>query len=214
MIVTGKVLRVKNGEITLQTDETNDLGVKSGDICELRVHDGRSISPIQRKHIYALLRDIGSWSGYQVDEIKDIMKSEFCLETGTSEFSLSDTDMSTARQFAEWLIVFCITEDVPCKEPLINRTSDINSLLYHSVMNRKCAICGKKADIHEYDRVGIGRDREDIVHVGQRVQPLCRIHHSECHFIGQESFDSKYKLSWIKLNEDMCKAIGWSTKTS
>lgn len=214
MIVTGKVLCVKNGKITLQADAPNDWSVKPGDICEVRISDGRRISIEQRKHIYALLRDIADWSGYTLDDLKDIMKSEYCFVTGTPDFSLSDTDMTTARDFTEWLIDFCIQEDVPCKEPLIYRTSDINKLLYQSILNRKCAICGKKADIHEYDRVGMGRDRQDIVHIGQRVQPLCRIHHSECHFIGQQSFDDKYKLSYIKLNEELCKAIGWNTKTT
>lgn len=216
MIIPGKIKGFRGNEILIiaTVPDIDEIKLKKIQNCEIHLDDGRTITLKQRKYIYSLLRDISNWSGYDLEETKCVLKNEFCSIYNISSFSLSDVDIGIASEFLEWLIEFCIVEDVPCKEPLLYRTNNINRMLYACVVNRKCAICGAKADIHEYDRVGIGRDRENIVHVGQKVQPLCRIHHSECHFRGQETFDSFYKMSYIKLTEEMCRKIGWNTETN
>ena len=76
--------------------------------CSVRVEDGRRISAVQRRKIYALLRDIADWTGYEPQELKELMKYDFLsqCEDGTQYFSLSDTDMTTARNFITYLIDF------------------------------------------------------------------------------------------------------------
>lgn len=177
--------------------------------CEILLADGRGISPEQRKKIYATMREIAEWSGHMPDEIKALAKYDFIATTGAPYFSLSDVDMSTANAFLEYLIEFCVEHGIPCRDNLIDRTPDMERYLYACVVHRKCAICGGKADIHEYDRVGMGRDRRRTGHLGQRVQPLCRKHHSECHTIGQSSFDAKHHITWTVLDESVCKALKW-----
>lgn len=177
--------------------------------CDIRLDDGRTISAEQRKKIYATLRDISVWSGHTPEEIKELLKYDFIAATGAKYFSLSNVDMTTAREYLSHIIEFCVVNGIPCEESLLERSPDIERYLYACVLHRRCAICGKKADIHEYDRVGAGRNRNDIHHLGQRVQPLCRIHHRELDDIGQKSFDKKYHLTWVRLDETACRVLGW-----
>jgi len=52
----------------------------------------------------------------------------------------------------------------------------------------------------------MGRDREEIIHEGMRVLPLCREHHAEAHQTGQESFNSKWHIeSGIVLDKTLCR---------
>lgn len=216
MIVQGRVKGYKGNDILIVATVPDIEQFKKEKMfdCEIRLEDSRTITTKQRNLIFAFMREISEWSGFTVKETVIAMKEGFCLQYDISNFSLSNVSVSTARDFIEFLVIFCLENDIATKESLLYRSRDISNLLYNSVMLRKCAICRKKADIHEYDRVGMGRNREGIVHIGQRVQPLCREHHNECHMIGQDTFDAKYQLSWIELNEELCKAIGWSAKTS
>lgn len=172
--------------------------------CEIRLDDGRTISADQRKKIYALFRDISLWSGHEPDEVKALLKYEYIARTGAEYFSLSDTDMTTAREFLEFLIEFCISEDIPTKDSLINVTPDISRYIYCCLLHKKCCISGKKAELHHVDAVGMGRNRKDIIHAGYRVMPLSRIYHTEAHTIGQKTFEDKYKVYGIKLTDELC----------
>ena len=70
-------------------------------------------------------------------------------------------------------------------------------------LKRVCVVCGKKADIHHVDRVGMGNNRKKISHIGMRVLPLCRLHHQECHNTGDEKFINKYILTTVKVDKKM-----------
>lgn len=172
--------------------------------CEIRLDDGRTISADQRKKIYALFRDISLWSGHEPDEVKALMKYEYIARTGAKYFSLSDTDMTTAREFLEFLIEFCISENVPTKDSLLSVTPDISRYLYCCLLHKKCCISGKKAELHHVDAVGMGRNRREIIHRGYRVMPLSRIYHTEAHCIGQKTFEDKYRVYGIRLTDELC----------
>jgi len=175
--------------------------------CEIRLDDGRTISADQRKKIYATMRDISIWSGHVPDEIKALMKYDFIAKTGCDYFSLSDADMTTANEFLNFLIEFCIEQDIPTEDSLLDRSPDIARYLYCCLANKKCALCGKKADLHHVDAVGAGRDRKEIIHKGMRVLPLCRTHHTEFHTIGKDTFCEKYKVFGIKLDDYLCRVL-------
>lgn len=66
---------------------------------------------------------------------------------------------------------------------------------HHGVSERKkCAVCGRKADLHHIDRVGMGRDRDDICHEGLEALPLCREHHQEARTMPDSEFFGRYHL--------------------
>lgn len=148
------------------------------------------------------------------EDIRHQLTFYYCQLCNIDWFSLADrtpqtVDMTTARDFIDWLVELCIRFGIPCSDSLINRCEDMQRYLYACVIYRSCAICGKRAEIHEYDRVGMGRNRSRIHHAGQRVQPLCRLHHREVDDIGQKAFDEKYHISWVTLDEAACEKLRW-----
>ena len=200
------------------------------------------ITPEQRRKIFAMLRDITAFiSGgensrneirstlraMQLNYLIDVADSEavrfaltdnYCRLQGIDLFSLSPSNENCASKelasdFIDWLVNLCVENAIPCMDTLLNRCEDVERYVYACVANRRCAICGKKADIHEVDTVGMGRNRSKIGHVGQLVEPLCRGHHQEAGEIGQKSFDELYHLSPIRLDEHLCEVLGWRKKS-
>ena len=185
---------------------------------EIILWDGRRISPEQRRKCYALLGEIAEYTdgirtAETVDEQKRLLKMEFMLKrmeaTERRMFSLADCDMSTAREFITYLIDFIIANDIPTRVPLIDNCDDIAAYMYACTMNRKCAVCGKPADIHhcEGSRIGAGVDRTKVHQLGREVLPLCRVHHTELHTMPESEFVKKYHLQKVKLDEALCKRL-------
>lgn len=222
-----------NGEyltIIAPFDKSYLLEQKDITDCEIRLNDGRSISNAQRRKIFALVSDIGNYVSrvsnkreynemlrevgllYVIDktdneEIRRQLTLNYCSCQDIDIFSLSDADMSTARDFISWLVELCVNNDIPTNDSLLRITEDIDRYLYLCCAKRRCAICGKKADIHHVDTVGRGNNRRAIHHLGKEVQPLCRLHHAETHKIGKDTFNKKYHISSIKLDEYLCKVL-------
>ena len=177
---------------------------------EIRVDDGRRISSEQRKKIYALCRDISDYTGHDVEDLKEnILKVGFMIKEDRDYFSLSDVDMTTARYFIEYILEFCFEWDVPLNEKTVALAREVNNYLYLCLRYRRCAVCGRYADIHHHENlVGMGMDRAKHNHEDSRYIALCRTHHTECHTIGHKTFENKYKLAAIKLNAQAIKELG------
>ena len=199
------------------------------------------ITPEQRRKIFALVHDITGYisgvtdrseirftlSAMQVlylmdatdeESVRFALTDNYCRLQGVDLFSLSTKNENCASRelasdFIDWLVNLCVENAIPCMDTLLNRCEDVERYVYACVANRRCAICGKKADIHEVDTVGMGRNRSKIGHVGQLVEPLCRGHHQEAGEIGQKSFDELYHLSPIRLDEHLCEVLGWRKKS-
>lgn len=176
---------------------------------EVRIDDGRRISSDQRRKIYALIKDIANHTGHHPEYIKEHMKYEFMEKEDRDYFSLSSVDMSTAKYFIDCLLEFCFEWEVPLSANTVDLAREINNYLYLCLIHRKCAVCGKKADIHHHENlVGMGMDRAKHNHIDSKYIALCRAHHNECHNIGHKTFEDKYKLKAIKLNERTIKELG------
>ena len=199
------------------------------------------ISPQQRRKVFSLIREITDYisgGGNSRNEIRstlramqlnyliDVADSEavrfaltdnYCRLQGIDLFSLSPSNENCASKeltsdFIDWLVNLCVENAIPCMDTLLNRCEDIERYIYACCLHRRCAICGKKADIHEVETVGMGRNRRKIGHVGQLVEPLCRGHHDECGRIGQKSFDELYHMQAIRLDEKLCERLGWRSE--
>lgn len=183
-----------------------------GDEVEVIWHDMRRISPEQRRKAYALMGEIAAWSGDSPENVKAALKVDFRAKTmeGMQKqlFSLSDCDMSTARDFISFVIDFMIEYDVPSSRPLTEYAEDIEAYVYACLMHRKCAICGKKSDVHHWKRIGMGANKREAIHLGMPLEPLCRLHHQECHRMNQSDFDSKYHITPVTATEQICKRLG------
>ena len=179
--------------------------------------DERHISADQRKKAYVLISYIAAWWGYTpLEAMKEMLKLMFVGEAETlrRSFSLSNCDMTTARLFITYLIDFCLLHGVDVGEPLYQLSEDIPRYVWACLMNKRCAVCGRKAELHHVDAVGMGRNRKEICHIGMRALPLCREHHTEIHKVGQGDFLKRYFLEPVKIDERIAKVYRLNTKPS
>jgi hypothetical protein len=188
------------------TDEDREwLRSRSEPVGALECPDRYKVSRAQQKKAHALLQAICRWSGYTpLETEKTITKQMFLdsqLPTVADEFSLSDCSREIARMYITYLIDFCLLHDIPCGEPMWKLAEDIPKYVYMALVHKRCAVCGQKAELHHVDVVGMGRNRKEICHLGMRVLPLCRKHHTEIHTIGREDFLSRYILEPVKVDE-------------
>ena len=168
---------------------------------ELRIDDGRHISALQRKKIYATIRDISDWTGYVPEEQKEWLKFLHTEQTGEPYFILSNCSMDTAREFINTILEYALKEGVPLSEAGVYRTDDIGRYLYFCLKHKKCAICGLPGEIHHVDTIGMGRDRKQVDDSDYRKICLCRKHHTIAHTRGMDALEKMYHVYGIKFNE-------------
>lgn len=160
--------------------------------------DSRPLSDKQRRMCYALVKAIADWSGSGSEEVKEAFKLDFWAERvdtlSDKIFSLSNAPMSLVAEFQRFLVAFILTHDVPTKRPLREYVDDIEAYTYLCLVRRKCAVCGRCAELHHIDAVGMGNDRTEAQHEGREVMSLCREHHMELHTVGKAEFMAKYHL--------------------
>lgn len=171
---------------------------------EVRINDGICISAEQRKKIYATFKDIANHTGYKPEDVKDLFKVRFCRAAELEDFSLSDCEMTVATAFITYLLDFCIEHGVELSEPVTARCDDLEKIMYSCLIHKKCCICGAKADLHHYDAIGMGADRETMHHRGHRVMALCRGHHEEFHK-HSDGFCERYHVVPVMITEKVAK---------
>jgi len=214
MIITGQILKVKDDKVLIGASIPQYL-IEKKDIStvEIVLNDGRAINADQRKKIYATLRDVSLYTGHTPEELKAIFKADYIAKTGTKWFSLSDVDMTTASDFLQHLIEFCIDNGIPSGDSYLDRAPNISRYLYRCLATRTCAICGKKAEVHHSgeDRIGMGRNRAKISHLGLLAVALCpgdhRLNGKAIHNISESEFCELHHIFPIKLDEYLCKKL-------
>ena len=154
----------------------------------------QQISPEQRKKIYALFRDIASYTGNTPEDIKETLKYHFVRETEYEPFSLSNCSWKLASDFIEWLLDFAFENGIPLSEKPSEMLDDIEKYVRMCLKHKICTICGKPGEIHHWDAIGQGRDRTRIDDSRLRKICLCREHHREAHTIGVNAFEDKYHV--------------------
>lgn len=172
--------------------------------CLIQMIDGRPLSDKQRKTCYALIRAISDYTGMGLDPTKEYMKLKFLTEdlqqTADKIFSLSNAPMSLVCAFQRFLVRFILDYDIPCDFPLLDFVDDVQDYVYACAVRRKCCVCGRKAEPHHHERIGMGRDREEMDQGGMLMEPLCREHHEECHAMPQNEFDRKYHITPVAID--------------
>lgn len=205
-------------EIPIADFKTDDYNIQreiintGAKLVQIRVLDPRLISTDQRRKARAIIGDIGRWCGHPPDYLHEFLKYDFATQNDIDYFSLSDTDMTTARHYISYLIDFCLYHDVPLKSPVLELCDDLEAAAYSCLVNKKCLVCGKKSQLHHVEHVQSGRNRKKIIHEGMLAQALCgELHHTECHTIGQQTFDKKYHTLAIPLDKYLCNKYGLGT---
>lgn len=214
----GKVVKMEGNIVTFELDEGVDIGELSRfsdglqPSAEIKFDDNREITAEQRKKVYALFRDIAMKSGHNPIEIKDWMKFYYMAEYDEDYFSLSNCEKSVATNFISYLIEFCFKWGIPFKDKGIHMADDVSRYLWLCLKYRVCCICGRKADVHHCDSVGMGNNRRLVNHGERFLMAICREHHQEVGEIGQVTFDEKYLIMGIKLNDEHLVEFGITTQ--
>jgi hypothetical protein len=80
------------------------------------------------------------------------------------------------------------------------------------MINKRCCICGKLADLHHVQSVGSQGYRDKINHIGLEALPLCREHHTLLHSMGNKKFMETYHLQAVEIDKKIAKVYGLNTK--
>ena len=168
---------------------------------------GRTLEQIRKA--WALMGEIAEYQGQGKDDVYREQCTAFSLkhlEILQGElFHLSTATVSTARAFINLLVEIIIEYGIPTKEPLYGLCDDLERYTYACLMNKKCAVCGRKTELHHVQAVGMGRNRHEINHIGMLCLPLCREHHDEAHLIGNKAFEERYHLIPIQIDQKIAK---------
>lgn len=202
----------RTGEVLIRAkyDDWYTLTKRQYKECLVQLLDSRSISDKQRRACYALIGAISEHTGMGKDPTKEWAKIKFMLEDmegATDEiFSLSNAPMSLVCAFQRFLVNFILDWDIPTKFSLLDMVDDVSDYIYACLIHKKCCITGRPAELHHVDRVGMGRNRTDILHEGLEALPLTRELHQEAHSMPDYDFFEKYHLpGGIILDKTLCR---------
>ncbi|MDT2864658.1 putative HNHc nuclease [Vagococcus carniphilus] len=166
--------------------------------------DKRALSDRQRKLYRALLNNIYEWSGEPTDFLHEWFKEIYFLEKGEtiSTANHSTNSKSDMNELLNIVIEFIFEWNVPFKRGYELLPKEDSWYLYQCCKYRKCAVCGKPAEIHHaINLVGMGNNRNKFNHLNSYFMALCRFHHNEIHNLGLTEFTDKYKVQPIKLDD-------------
>lgn len=217
MELWGRITAIKGNQMVVTVESREELANLSLFTTEeqpqvvVNVQDERHLSVLQRKKAYALIGEIANYTGYLPQEAKEWLKYWFTAETGTPYFSFADTDMTTAKEFITFLLDFAVRNEIPMKHSGMTYQDEIDTYMYMSLKHRSCAICGKHADVHHVDGVGMGNDRNLVDHRQKHLIALCREHHQEAHKLGWTTFKEKYHVKGILLDPQTLNQLGIMT---
>lgn len=193
------------------------------DETEARVlfQDREEISAEQRRKIFAIVRDIADSQFEDREWTRKTLTADF-LRKNIEQLQLSalslaisgNCDRGTASLFIDYLINVCMEFNVQTKKPLPAYADDLQRYTYTALLHKRCLICGKKADLHHVDQVGMGYNRNTKPQLGALVMPLCREHHSEYHTIGRTAFQDKYHAVPVPMDKRVAGKYNISGKAA
>lgn len=217
MHFSGRIVAIKDNKAVIEVDEVQALnGVHLGEVDEqsivdVNLIDKRYLSPQQRRKAYAMIRDMAYFIGDDPARLKDDLKMLFCTAMGETWFSFANADMTTVRLFISFLIELCLEFQIPLRDSALKRTDDLEVYMLQAMRHRKCVICGKRADIHHIDAIGMGNNRNQVDHRHRRMIALCREHHQLAHNMGWPSFKEEYHVLGVEPTEDILQSLGIMT---
>ena len=151
-VIEGANLGVIN-DLFLDCSPSNYIDV------EIKVIDTRRISEQQRKFIFALCRDIEYYTGDDAEYCRLIMQQLNANLRGIEIESLSNCSVTYANGLIDTIINHCIEQEIPLSGDAIlkNNYHFTNHQVYMMCLKRICVVCGRRADIHHVDHVGMGK---------------------------------------------------------
>lgn len=207
MFGTLRKIQGKDVTVSLDDDFNSYKAVKFSDgkplQVELKLNDGRHITPDQRKKIFALINDFCDYTGDVPKDAEEYFKARTQMSFGIEYFHLSDCSMTTANQMILTILDFLFEEDIPFKLKTWEAIPNEFPKQVLAMKTGSCVLDGKpNADLAHYRAVGMGRNRHEIDERKMYFMSLCREHHTEQHKIGINSFVKKYHIKPVKLSDE------------
>lgn len=227
--VVGTIVDVdERGTMTIKAhyDDWPTLVKRGYRECRIELIDSRPLSSKQRRMCWAMIGEIADWQGdmrsatgraLAREFVNDARKLDFLIselgENADKLFSLSNASMSLVAAYQRYLVRFIVSNDIPTKKPMLEYVDDVADYVYSCLINKRCCVCGRAADLHHVERVGMGRSRTGICHEGMEVLPLCREHHTEAHTMPDDAFFERYHLDkGIQLDKTLCRLYGLKSR--
>ncbi len=178
----------------------------------------KKLSQAQNGLIHVLLKQLGEILGYNLIEIKEIMKEQFSISKDLLEFSTAKCDSELANEFISFIIEKALDLDVNLyilgKQDLkYKNVIEVDNITQRYVIacliKKICVICGKEhneyntIDLHHYNSVASIGGLEHDDGLKTPFMSLCREHHTEFHNIGIKDFEEKYHIEGIWLNPNL-----------
>ncbi len=182
----------------------------------------------QMKLIWVLCREYGELLGWEKEEMREWLQSEFCLKRDIEDFSISPrkrkaATKDVATEFIQYIVEHSINQGYNLilhegkgKNKRIRHARevvpDIRRWVLVHLMNKSCAVCGantedKVIELHHVDSVNsVGGYKYDTG-LETRFLSLCSEHHNEFHNIGEEEFNERYHIEGIWLSESMVESL-------
>lgn len=209
MIVSGRIVSAGPEGMTILVPYDPAYVSRRLDTVLVDLPDGRHVTPEQNRKAWALMGEIAQFSGDSKEEVYDAQRLAYHEERrqtlSKKIFRLSQATVEEGREYINYLIDLILRFDIPTHEPLVKNVDDIPHYIRACLTHKKCAVCGRKAELHHVDRVGMGRDRRRMDHLGLRCLPLCREHHQEAHRLGDEALMALYHLESVPIDKDIIK---------
>lgn len=206
-----EILEIKGDRVVLKMyDEITRKDIEHYKIDDrlfatLELFESNSITPAQRRHIYALFGDQSASTGDSVEAWKNLMKVELMHREYLQEYpSLANNKMTKdlASKFIEMIVIYCIRKNISFRKNRKYLPRESSNYVYWATVNRNCVICGKpNAEIHHFDAVGMGRDRTKVDHREHGLLALCYTHHRIAHNKGVQWMYENWHIAPIKLSE-------------
>ena len=204
--VNGKRLEI-DLEDDLALQRISRLSGNQKPTVRVQMLDNRQITRDQQKKIFALINDLCDYNGDEPDDWEQRFKFMVRVSFGIDDFSLSDCSVTTANHMILTILNFLFDEDIPFKTKTWDSIPSEFPKQMLCLKNKRCVICGKKADIAHYTAVGSGRNRNHINHVGMFINTLCRLHHVTQHSMGAEKFAEYYHIKPIRVTKEIAKQM-------
>lgn len=215
-----KAILKRSNSHTVEFQLTDELDIEE---VKKHAHNGRiyahidfydkdTITNDQRKHLYALFKDIEDYTGTPVDAVEAYQKYLFMQHEDLEELpSLARGKMTkvVASHFLEFTINYCIENGIAFRQQKFYLTMDTSKMLFALTMKRICIKCGRpQAQIHHASNlVGMGNKRSKHNHIDSTFMALCSDCHREIHTTGYTEFCEKYYVQAIKLSAENIKEL-------
>ena len=218
MIKQGKIIGVRENSdsmdlmIKIPKDKVVLDNLKRFINCELILKDKESITPKQRKKVYAIIKDISKYIGDKPDNVKAIMKNEY-LANGGTDISLKDCSKTEAKEFINLLLDYVLVMGIPLEEHPAVVTEDITHFMYKCIETNKCCICGKEhSQVYTLEQIANNSKDINLKEIDTKKICLCETHLEEYHRLGKKEFMKKYNVVGIdykekKIQEELAKAF-------